>query len=177
MNRQIALVLVAGVLAVTAAVPVRAHGDHGDWLEHFGWLHELSGACWLGEHPDGRTRETQCFEAQFDRFIRGTVRISRLLAGQWESVFEGDSVFAWDRAGRRITYWHWNDNGGFGSAEARVEGRTIVFPAPGAKGKSAPETRAIWSRPDAESFRVTREEKQGEAWREVLTIVYRRVAR
>ena len=47
-----------------AASPPPAHP-----LAGFGWFAELGGACWQGDHPGGRTSDTQCYLAQFERLM------------------------------------------------------------------------------------------------------------
>ena len=66
-------------------------------LAGFGWFAELAGSCWKGEHPDGKSTETQCYLAQYGRLMRGSSRITQ--AGAPQPVFEGDAVFAIDPAG------------------------------------------------------------------------------
>jgi hypothetical protein len=42
-------------------------------LAGFGWFAELAGSCWKGEHPDGKTSDTQCSLAQYERLRRGSI--------------------------------------------------------------------------------------------------------
>ncbi len=152
----------------------QAHEGHASPLDHFAWLKDLVGACWTGEHPDGKTRDTQCFRVQFEHFIYGTIRISELHRGQWQQTFEGDSVLAWDEATQRIAYWYWSSTGAIGPAEAYIEGATVHIPAPRRAGSTAPEVRSSWTRVDADSYRVVRQKREGGEWKEMFAVTYRR---
>jgi hypothetical protein len=39
-----------------------------------------------------------------------------------------------------------------------------------------PTTRSTWQRIDADSFEVTRERREGEEWKPLFSVTYRRVA-
>src|SRR5688572_9865871 len=177
-NGRVLLVAVAAASACVVLAclrhPVHAHEGHTSPLDHFAWLKDLAGACWTGEHPDGKTRDTQCYRVQFDRFIYGTIRISELHRGRWQETFEGDSVLAWDESNQRIAYWFWSNTGAFGPAEALIDGEKIHFPAPRRAGSTAPEVRSSWTRLDADSYRVVRQKHEGNEWKEMFTITYRR---
>lgn len=169
------IAIAAGIGLCSLSFAAFAHPGHdGKPLEHFAWLQQLAGSCWTGQHPDGRTRDTQCFNVQFGRFIRGTTRLSELRAGKWEQRFEGESVLAWDNANRRISYWYWTSTGAFGPAEAYFEGPQLHFPASRKPGANAIEVRMTWSRIDASSYRVSRQKRTGGEWKEMFTVVYKR---
>jgi hypothetical protein len=165
----------ASALCVSAAF---AHPGHdAKPLEHFGWLQQLAGSCWTGGHPDGRTRDTQCFEIQFDRFLRSTTHLSELRDGKWEPRFEGESILAWDDANQRISYWFWTSTGAYGPAEAYLEGEKVHFPASRKPSANALEVRTTWSRIDADSYRVVRERRNGGDWKEMFVVTYKRTAK
>lgn len=176
LRRLLLLLLVSAPLLdrAVAAQPARA-AELTDPLARFSWLRELSGACWSGTYPDGSMKDTQCYETQFGRYVRGTAELVPLVDNAPRPGHKGDSVFAWDAANDRITYFFWSDAGAFGTAEALVDGDRIVFPTPARPGTSAPPSRTVWSRIDADSFRVVREKKEGEGWKPTLTVTYRRV--
>lgn len=163
------------VLGLVSTIALAHPGHDSKPLEHFLWLQQLTGSCWTGDHPDGRTRDTQCFEAQFGRFIRSTTHLSELRAGKWEPRFEGESVLAWDDAHARINYWFWTDTGAYGPAEAYFEGDKIHFPASRRPSANALEARSTWTRIDADSYRVSQQRRKGgEDWKEMFAVVYRR---
>jgi hypothetical protein len=141
-------------------------------LAAFGWLADLAGSCWIGTDADGRTTDRQCYSTQYDRFLRGTLEIHAGSA-TGRSAFEGDSVFFHDAARDRLVYSYWASTGHVGRAEAHFEGPRLLFP-PADDGGVAVATRSTWDRLDADSFRVTRERRDGEAWSPTMTVVYRR---
>jgi hypothetical protein len=163
-------------MAMMALAPILAYAHDGPALDHFAWLKELSGACWSGEHPDKRTRDTQCFRADYGYFLHSTVQFSELRSGKWEPSFNGETVLAWDEKNQRIAYWFWTSTGAYGPAEAYIEGAQIHFPASRKPSANAMEVRSTWTRIDADSFRVSRQKRQGAQakWEEMFVITYRR---
>lgn len=145
-------------------------------LAPFGWLAGLAGSCWTGTDAEGRATDRQCYALQYDRFLRGTIEI-HAGGATGNSAIEGDSVFAWDAARERLVYSYWASSGHIGRAEAHFEGARLVFPPTDEGEGTAFATRSLWDLLDADSFRVTRERRDGDEWREALTVVYRREVR
>jgi hypothetical protein len=170
-NRLMALaVLFSGPLA--AATP----------LAKFGWYADVVDACWVGTFPDGKTRHSHCYTAQFDQFIRGTAALSGEHQGIWTEQFQGDSLFAWDAAEEKIVYYIWGSDGSHSRREAWYEGEDLVFPV---HSKTAPGTiayRSLWRRVDDSTIEVQRQVPQGAQggapagpqWRTELTVIYHR---
>jgi hypothetical protein len=143
-------------------------------LAPFGWFADLAGSCWQGEQPDGKPADTQCYSVQYGRLLRGTIKMTVAREGAPPALFEGDSVFAPDAAGKRIVFTQWASNGSYATGEMTVEGDTLHFVNRAPDG-APPKVRHLWRRLDADSFRVTRERRDGEGWREALSATYRRV--
>jgi hypothetical protein len=162
--------LAAALLAAGAATAAAQDPPAANPLKTMGWFGELAGACWSTTLPDGVTRDTQCYEVRFGRFVFGTIRIE---AGA-RPGFQGESIFGWDEAQKRITFTFWGSNGNFGRGEAYLDGELIHFPGFDQKDPKAPPARSTWKRLDADSYRVAQEEKKGEAWTEKWAVVYRR---
>lgn len=137
-------------------------------LAQFGWFADVVGSCWAGTFPDGKTQHTHCYTEQFGRFIRGT---SVLSIG-----FQGDSLFAWNGAERRIDYYIWGSDGSHSRQEASYDGERLVFPIRSRKDPAKIAFRSAWKRIDANSFEVSREVPDGEGWKTELTVLYRRQA-
>lgn len=146
-----------------------------DPLAGFGWFVQLAGACWKGEHPDGKTSDVQCYELQFKRFIRGTLKVISTAEGPAKTVFEGDSIYAVDPAGKgKVSYTQWGSTGNFTIGEMNVEGEMLRFQQRLAGGGEA-RVRFAWRKVDENGFRVSRERKDGGVWKEVFAVVYQRV--
>ncbi len=142
-------------------------------LAGFGWFAELAGACWKGEHPGGRTSDVQCYETQYGRLIRGTIRITAKEGAA--PAFEGDSVFAPGGSPDRVHYAQWGSRGTFAVGEMTIEGDVLRFRTHTRDGKEAP-VRFSWRRVDKDRFRVTPEREEGGGWVEGESVTYRRVA-
>jgi hypothetical protein len=183
MRRTFAWAAVAFVLAAGFAPAASApDAPPPDPMKRFGWFADLAGACWRTTLPDGVTRDTQCYEARYGRFVFGKITIDAgpppsPAAGAAASRhgFQGESIFAWDDAKGAITFTFWGSNGNFGHGEAYLEGAEIRFPGFGRRNAGGPETRSTWRRVDADAYRVAQEEKVGERWTEKWAVVYRRV--
>lgn len=163
--------VIAAALLLLACLPALALPQDAapDPLAYLGWLKDLAGACWQGTGTDGRETDRQCYEIQYGRFLRGTIE----MAGPGGGKFAGDSLYHRDAKAGRIAVVTWASNGVVATAEAVVEGALIVFPAPKVEGRA--ERRFVWSRRGDDAFSVAREVREGEAWKVVQRVDYRRV--
>ncbi len=143
-----------------------------DPLEPFGWLRDLVGACWHGLHSDGITSDTQCYETQWGRHLRGTIKISWTKDGKSAEDFHGDSVFSYNEQRRVILFTNWSSLGNYGLGEAYLEGEHVIFPSQAKVASS--EIRHRWTRLGEDEFTVIRERKTGEVWTELNKVTYHR---
>lgn len=143
-------------------------------LEAFGWLAELAGSCWKGDHPDGKTSDTQCYLAQYERLLRGAIKVHR--EGAPQPVFEGDAVFSPDQTGqKRIVYTQWGTGGAYSTGQITFEGDTLVFRNRQPDGNES-DVRSVWRRTGPDGYRVTRERSIPEkGWLPLLEVDYRRL--
>jgi hypothetical protein len=171
MKRLAAFASAWAALAACAQAPGAPSPPASNALAGFGWFAELGGACWQGEHPGGKTSDTQCYLAQFERLMRGSIRVMR----DGGTVAEGDAVFAVDPAGTgKVVYAQWGTGGTYATGELTFEGDTLVFRNRLADGRQAP-VRSIWRRTGPDGFRVVRERAGPEGWKEFLAVEYRRM--
>lgn len=138
----------------------------------FGWFATLAGSCWSGEYPGGGG-DTQCYEWQYGRYLRGTIEISANGGDGTPRKLAGDSVFDWDASANRIRYSNWSDAGSLQHGEAYYEGEFLRFPDVKSRDEE-PRARSSWRRIDADSFEVTRERRDGDAWAAEFAVTYRR---
>jgi uncharacterized protein YciI len=139
-----------------------------DHLAAFGWLRELAGSCWSAMLPGG-AQDTQCYDAQYGRYLRGTIRITR----PGKPAFEGDSVLKVD-ADARLRLWSWGSGGRTATTEVDLDGELVHFLD--APREGAPAQRSTWSRADVDGYRVSRQEKQADgSWKETFSVAYTRV--
>lgn len=160
-------------LALATLLSAQEAPAGADPLARFGWLRDLAGACWSGTHGDGGTSDLQCYKVQWGQFLRGTITLSGKHQGQTVQELRGDSVFAWSKKRERIVYTNWSSDGGYGGGEAFVQGAAILFPE--ARKGGQPEARTRWTRLGPDAYQVVRERKEGDGWKELLKVVYRRV--
>ena len=138
----------------------------------FGWFAELRGGCWRGTHSDGKTHDVQCYLLQYDKLMRGSIRIYRDNA--FTPSFEGDAVFAVDPAGeKKLVFTQWGTGGVYSTGEITFDGDALVFRNRLPDGKFA-EVRSIWKK-TAEGYTVVRErEVKDKGWDPILEVKYRR---
>jgi len=176
-------------LAVTLALtpfPLLAQDalPKADPLAGFGWLRELAGSCWTTVLPGGKLRDTQCYEVRFGRFLAGSIRLEPVAAPDDTAApavklphgagFGGENICKAEKGGR-ISCWNWGSDGTFSPGEYLADGELFRYPLPRKPASTAPEQRMTWKRLDADSVRVLREKKDGEAWTESFAVVYTRV--
>ena len=180
----VSLALVLG----SSSAPLRGDEPQGrkPGLQRLGWLPELAGSCWSGLLPDGKTRDTQCYEVRLGHFLFGRIQIREETPAPGAAAqpgpkpphpggFEGEGFLAWDAKKERIVFSFWSSDGNFGQSEALVDGALIHFPHTARPGSTAPEQRSTWRRLDADSFKVSRESRADDGWKEMWSVVYARV--
>ena len=143
-------------------------------LAPFGWFADLAGSCWKGEYPDKMSSDTQCYLAQYEYLIRGSIKGQVTQAGISRTNFEGDAVFAWDAKSKRVLFTQWGLGNTYGRGEITPEGDALVFRnilEDGAESK----VRSVWRRAGPDGFRVVRERKEEAGWKEFLAVDYQRV--
>lgn len=134
----------------------------------YDWMGTLAGSCWSATAPKG-VRDTQCYRAQYDRFLRGTIEISTPDA---IPPYRGDSLLVWHAAERRIDFLYWGSSGRHGRMTGRIEDGKILFTT----NPTSPN-RTVWTRIDPDSFAVVQQRRDGETWIDGLTLRYRRQGR
>lgn len=164
------LLAMAGLAALLAAAPAQAQ----DALARFGWFGFLSGACWIGEYPDGKTRHKQCFRSQYgSQFIRGTVELSTLReGGAFQVALESDSVYSWNAAAKRVDYTLWSSDGTQRVLQAAYEGEDLVFPVPSRTDPAKVASRSVWRRINLNTLEVRRQRPAGNGWENELVLTY-----
>ena len=140
----------------------------------FGWFLSVADSCWVGQFPDGRTEHTQCYTTQFGRFLRGSAALATVTDGKRSVTFEGDSVFAWDEASRRIVYYIWGSDGSHRQLHAEYAGDELHFPVPTRAEPAKISYRSAWRRIDAETIEVRRQRPAGADWTTELVVTYRK---
>ena len=159
--------------AIAAEPPAAAEAPAAaDPKSGFGWLAMVAGSCWHGEYPKGGG-DTQCYEWQYGRYLRGTIEIEMAGKDGAPSKLAGDSVFDWDAKSGRIRYSNWADIGSLQHGEAYYENGVLRFPDVKSRDEE-PRTRSSWRRIDADAFEVTRERRDGAAWVAEFSVTYRR---
>ena len=159
----------AALLPLVAVAQAPAPAPAADPMAPFKWFRDLAGSCWKGDHPDGKTSDTQCYQAQYGRFVRGTIKIA-----SGPTAFEGDSLYWWDAKNNKLAFTQWASNGFVHASEATFDGDKLVFLDRPKAGTSEVNGRAVWTKVDANTYRVSREQRDGPSWKPQFAVVYKR---
>lgn len=132
-------------------------------------LEFLVGHCWIGAFPGGTKTDEHCFEWVFDRKF---VRDRHVVRGG--APYEGESLYWWDAKAQQISFSYWSSAGQLttGTVEETAEG--IVFPQKLETAGGVVEMKSVWTRPDADSYRVWVGEKKGPEWKVLWTMDLKR---
>ena len=137
------------------------------------WLSHVAGSCWRSELEKGSI-DRQCFRAQFDRVIRVEQKIVNT-KGAAQTTLDANSVYAWDPRTKKIRHVFWASDGSFETASGWVEGDALMFFLDRQTGPDGKATGRTVLRPTgANEYRASREELEGDLWREQFSFTYRR---
>ncbi len=142
-------------------------------LGGYRWIADLAGGCWTGVYPDGATKDTQCYQVEYGRFIAGTIAIS----APGKPAFQGRGIMIFDPRRDRLVFWSWASSGNYNNSEGQWDGAVLRFPDPVRVDPNLPGSRSSWTRLDADSYKVARERKEGEEWKEQFVVTYKRDAK
>jgi hypothetical protein len=157
--------LAIGGLCLAARVDAQASAEH-----RFAPLEFLVGSCWVGTFGDGKTTDTHCFEWKYGtHFIRDHHVVSSTPA------YEGETMYSWDAAERRVVFRYWSNDGLVLDGSVSTNGEEIVFPGRYANADgSVTELMAVWTRLGRDAYRAVQSEKGAAGWKEVMRVEYRR---
>jgi len=77
---------------------------------YFQFLKPLIGKTWVAPFPGGGGSDTQVFEWVYEgKFLRNTHFVKD---AEGKTVYEGETIFAWDYKKKAVVWWYWNTTGG-----------------------------------------------------------------
>lgn len=133
----------------------------------------LVGHSYLGTFPNGKMTDEQHFQWVYDgKFVRN-VHYVRNQKG--EVVYEGETIFAYDREKKRLVYWYWNITGGYLTGWAESEnGRQVWYGKNHADAAQTKESKsAVWD-VSPESYKATQYFRKDGEWQEQWSMTYLR---
>ena len=139
---------------------------------YFQLMKPLVGQSFEGVFPDGKLTDEQRYEWVYgDKFIRN-VHFVRTQAG--EVVYQGETIFAFDREKGRPVFWYWNVTGGYltGWAEER-QGRLVWHAENHADPGQVKETRSVVWDISENGYKATQLFLKDGRWEEQWTMEYR----
>jgi len=138
---------------------------------HFTPLEFVVGSCWVGTFPDGKQTDEHCFEWVFDKKF---IRDKHVVRAGGTAVYQGETIYSWDAASRRIAFSYYNSEGSVltGKVEETADG--LVFPQRYPTDTGVTEIQSTWTRPGPDSYRVHVTQKSGDTWTTLWTMELRR---
>ena len=142
--------------------------------DHFKpYVFMIDGA-WVGRFPDGSASDTQRFEWVYGgKFIRNTHFVTRDGQG---TVYEGETIFAWDAEKKQVIYWYWNTLGGYSEGVMAYDGKHFLaqglYHDP-TNGKTM-ETRSGLEPVSETEYRAVQYFKKDGAWQEQWTMTFQK---
>jgi hypothetical protein len=136
---------------------------------HFAPIAFLVGHCWRADFPDGKQADVQCFESLYGGKLVGNWHV---VEGS-DPVYEGQTVFSWDDANKRVRYHYFTSTGAVseGYFVQTAEGATIPERHVSSDG-SVIELESSY-RPDGkDGYRVVTREKTKDGWVERRNMRY-----
>ena len=145
------------LLVLAASAPAAAARDPA--LEPLAFL---AGHCWKGTLPGTSDVDEHCFSWMFEgRYLRDRHVVRR---GD-KAVYEGESIYYWNGAEKRLDYFYVTAAGGHSHGTVAPKGDAIDFPA--AKLVSATRSmgfRGQWKRVGEDGYEVLREYETPKGW-------------
>jgi hypothetical protein len=133
-------------------------------------LEFLVGNCWTGKFPDGKQTDTHCFEWVYDRkFIR-----DRHVVRGGTSLYEGETIYAWDAKEKRVGYWYWSNTGLTVTGTVEYKPDSIVFPSSYSTEEGRVELNVVWTRPSADVYHVVQQQRVADGWKTLLVMDLKR---
>ena len=163
MRRWLGGTLVAATLVAT---PIGAQAASG---ADFSPLAFLVGSCWVGEFPGGKMTDEHCFEWMYDRKF---IRDRHVVRGG--KPYEGESLYGWDAANKRIAFWYFNSAGQVTTGHFEFRGDTITIPERVQTAKGVVEQRATWTRVGDDTYRIWQGQLADGAWKTLWTMDMKR---
>lgn len=147
------LVFVCAAILVGCAAPSRPEPVSA--LERLGWYADLAGSCWKG------AADRQCYQTQFDRYLRGTIAM--------DGGFEGDSVVGWSDPMNSVVMYFWSNRAPGNAFRLSYEDDRLIFSA-----TADAKARTVWTRVGADEIRVEQETFTNGDWVGSPAVAYRR---
>lgn len=160
----------ASLLFLLAILPAQAQQAPAPPRPDFTPLEFLVGSCWIGTFPDGQRTDEHCFEWVFDRQF---IRDRHVVRGG--PPYSGESLYRWDAAAKRISYWYWASPGFVVTGHLELAPEGMVFPSRLQTPKGEVQLKAVWARTSGDAYRVSQSQREGEGeWKPLWSMELRR---
>ena len=109
--------LAAAIAAIAAVAPAKAQNTP----EHFKPFEFLVGHCWTGTFPDGKTKDTHCFDWMLGREF---IRDRHTVKGEGPE-YKGETVYYLDGKTQTVKHRYWNSDGGLSDGSFKADAKLI----------------------------------------------------
>lgn len=141
-----------------------------DPLAPLAWIAD---SCWTGTFANGKTKDFICYEWEFGgKFLRSRHRV---VGG--EAPYSGETLYSFDRSAGAIHYDYFNSLGDVLRGEVVPTAEGVSFPSERVTiGGQSAEIRSSWKRRGEDAYSAVTERRDGEEWKPLFTIEFRRDA-
>ena len=132
----------------------------------------LVGTTWVATFPNGKLTDEQKFEWVYGgKFLRNQHWV-RTTDGK--TVYEGETIYAWDPLAEQVVWWYWNASGGYvAGTMSATEGGWLFEGVNHAPKTQTPKVRGVIRAITAESWESVQYFERDGKWVEQFAIVYR----
>jgi hypothetical protein len=130
----------------------------------------LVGSCWAGDFPNGMGRDTHCFESMYGKFVRDR----HVLHGK-KPDYSGETIYWWASELKHIQFTYWSSDGDVESGIVAPVAAGLDFPEHHLTEPKDMTMRVRWNKLDADRYESISEQKDGDVWKQMWKIEYKRV--
>ena len=122
----------------------------------------LAGSCWKGAMPDGKATDEHCFSWIYDgKYLRDR----HVVKSGDKTVYEGESIYFWNGAEKRIEYFYITAQGGHSVGRVAPNADAIDFPvATLVTATKSVNFRSRFRRVGDNAYEVLREYETDKGW-------------
>jgi hypothetical protein len=133
----------------------------------------FTGACWKGTFTGSSQTDTHCFSKMYGGvFVRDVHRVEGGKPG-----YGGETIYAWDPGAKQIVFTYYDADGGVSRGTAEPTDKGLAF---GDERYTGPDGREIvmrttWTRDGADGYTATTQQKAGDGWKPMMSIIFKRL--
>jgi hypothetical protein len=128
----------------------------------------LAGHCWQGTFPDGKQVDRHCFSWIYGgKFLRD----AHVVQAPGHADYQGETIYFWNSATRRIEYLYIENAGGFSLGSMSTDQNDLLFaPTDHVTDGATQAYRSRWRRNGDHAYEVITEFQSKDGWAPHFTV-------